>query len=151
MACHILSALDASCVVVARKEGRQAALSLGASKAGATLAAAVVSELARNVMQHAGSGEILIVVTDDALIVETRDRGPGIANVRLALTPGYSTDGSAGLGLFGVSKVAESLMIENGEKGGLLVRAILSARRLGADSDRNASSRWVPIPAGRVC
>ena len=141
MSFHTLSAGDTSGVVAARQEGRLLARALGARSAGETLAATVVSEMARNVIQHAGCGEIEVALSAGFLVIETRDHGPGIADPHLALSRGYSTDGSAGDGLCGVARVAESLSIVNGIKDGVCVRVVLDPCSLGA------ARRAPPSPA----
>ena len=45
-------------LVVAREEGRELAAHLGFSRTDATLIATAISELARNIIAYAGSGEI---------------------------------------------------------------------------------------------
>lgn len=156
MGFHTLAVGDASGVMAARQDGRLAARELGARLAGATLAATVVSELARNVIQHAGGGEIGVGISEGFLIIDTRDHGPGIADPEQALSPGYSTDGSDGRGLCGIARIAESLSIVNGIRDGVWVRAVLSARSLGAARQGMASlasAPWAPavdIAGGKV-
>ena len=62
-----------------------------------------VSEIVRNVVVHAGSGELELTIEPSdgrlAAVVVVRDDGPGIANPEEALRDGYSTTSSLGLGL----------------------------------------------------
>jgi len=69
------------------------------------------SELARNTVRYGGGGESEVaVVSEDGrrgLRVSFVDHGPGIANVGLALTDGYSTGNGLGLGLSGAKRLAD--------------------------------------------
>ena len=95
----ILSEAD---IVTARQQGRTLAARLGFSLTEATLVATVISELARNILMYAGSGTIVLQTIDDrtprGILIVASDHGPGIADVRLALSGGYSTSGGLGLG-----------------------------------------------------
>ncbi len=67
---------------------------LGFSRTDLTLIATAVSEVARNIVRFAGSGEIVIELLDEprrGVQVVARDAGPGIPDVEQALRDGYST------------------------------------------------------------
>lgn len=105
-------------VVEARQQGRVLAAELGFSQSEATLIAAAISELARNIVKYAGRGEIIVRRdTEDSLLVIARDDGPGIADTQVALRPGYSTSGGLGLGLPGVRRIADHFEIVSSSKG----------------------------------
>jgi serine/threonine-protein kinase RsbT len=112
-------------VVSARQEGRAAALTLGFSQTDSTLIATAISELARNIVTYARHGEVQIRSLNNSsregIEVIARDRGPGIADVRLALQDGYSTSGSLGLGLPGVKRLVDEFQIVSSEKGTTVV------------------------------
>jgi anti-sigma regulatory factor (Ser/Thr protein kinase) len=89
--------------------------------------ALVVTEAATNIVQHAKRGEILlrpIVVESGCLEVLALDQGPGIANVARALQDGFSTGGSAGLGLGAIGRLSTCFEISStpGKGTGLLSR-----------------------------
>jgi len=111
---HMLIRSDAD-IVVARQEGRILATVLGFSPTESTLIATAISELARNIIQYAKQGEILLEVVEErgkeGLVVVARDDGPGILDVRRALTSGYSTGGGLGLGLPGVRRLMDEFEI----------------------------------------
>ena len=105
-------------VVVARQRGRTLARSMGFSPSDATLIAAVISELARNIVKYADHGELLLGKGEDGmLLVVARDDGPGIADVEAALRAGFSTSGSLGMGLPGVKRVADFFEIVSNSSG----------------------------------
>ena len=105
-------------VVVARQRGRALAAEIGFSPSEATLIAAAISELARNIVKYAGSGEVLLRRNGEhMLLMIARDDGPGIPDVRAALEPGYSTSGGLGLGLPGVRRIADHFEIVSNAQG----------------------------------
>jgi serine/threonine-protein kinase RsbT len=102
-------------IVTARQRGRAIAAQLGFSSTDLVLITTAISELARNILLYAKSGEILLEsVTDNGrqgIIVVAQDRGPGIANVDKAMQAGYSTSGNLGLGLPGVRRLMDEVKI----------------------------------------
>lgn len=103
-------------VVVARQKGRALAAEIGFTASEATLIAAAISELARNIVKYAGSGEVVLQHDGDGmLLMVARDRGPGIPDVPAALRAGFSTSGGLGMGLPGVRRIADVFeIISNG-------------------------------------
>jgi anti-sigma regulatory factor (Ser/Thr protein kinase) len=103
-------------IVEARGEGRALAARLGFSRTDATLIATAISEIGRNILHHAGSGEVSIAEAagDDLLGIEVvaRDRGPGIADVEQALSEGYASGNGLGLGLPGAKRLMDEFSIE---------------------------------------
>jgi serine/threonine-protein kinase RsbT len=102
---EINSAVD---IVTARQRGRQLALDLGFNGADVTLIAAAISEVARNIVDHAKCGEILMSPVTSAnnggkrgIQIIARDEGPGIRDVAQAMQYGYSTRKGLGVGLPG--------------------------------------------------
>jgi len=76
------------------------------------------SELASNIIKYAGSGHIELSGVETRLgqagveIIAT-DKGPGIADIELALKDSYSTGKSLGLGLPGVKRLMDEFSIES--------------------------------------
>jgi serine/threonine-protein kinase RsbT len=100
----INSAVD---IVTARQRGRALALELGFNGADVTLIAAAISEVARNIVDHAKSGEIVMASINGhngghrGIEIVARDEGPGIRDVAQAMQYGYSTRKGLGVGLPG--------------------------------------------------
>jgi serine/threonine-protein kinase RsbT len=75
------------------------------------------SEIARNTVVHGRGGTVRIEAMDDGarkglrLIFE--DRGPGIADVDLALRDGYTTGNGLGMGLGGARRLVNEFSIES--------------------------------------
>ena len=103
-------------VIRARNQARAIARQVGFSALEATLIATAVSELARNLLQHAGGGSLeieLLPPPHDGIRVVTRDQGPGIPDVPRAVRGGFSTSGSSGVGLAAVRKAMDVLHIDS--------------------------------------
>lgn len=112
-------------VEYARREARHLARSLGFGPAAAEAVALSVSELATNLVRYAKDGEILVVPWETPLRrgirIESRDRGPGLANLARALEDGYSTGGGLGSGLPGVRRLMDDFQIESDPAGTRIV------------------------------
>ncbi len=104
-------------VVVARHAGREAAASIGFRGVDLTVIATAISELARNIIVYAGSGEVVLAVVRSGgrrgIEVVARDDGPGIADVSLAMQDGYSTGKGLGLGLPGTRRLMDEFAIDS--------------------------------------
>jgi serine/threonine-protein kinase RsbT len=102
-------------VVVARQEARRLASGLRFSSGELTLIATVISEVARNIVAYAKTGEIVLRIVQQGqrrgLLVIARDRGPGIADIELAMQDGYSTSRGLGLGLPGSKRLMDEFQI----------------------------------------
>jgi len=95
----------ASDIVTARQKGRQLGMELGFGGSDLTLIATAISEVARNIVDHAKSGEIILAPIQQGnrhgIALVARDDGPGIPDVTLAMQYGYSTRKGLGVGLPG--------------------------------------------------
>jgi serine/threonine-protein kinase RsbT len=102
-------------VVRVRQVVRELALAQGLSLVDQTKIVTAASELARNTLDHGGGGTVRL----EALNSETRrgvrltfeDQGPGIPDLDLALTDGYTTAGGLGLGLSGAKRLSNEFEI----------------------------------------
>jgi anti-sigma regulatory factor (Ser/Thr protein kinase) len=112
-------------LVPARAEGRAIALELGFSRTDATLIATAISEIARNIVVHVGSGEILMrPVYEDArygIVVIARDNGPGIRDLEAALGHGYTGRSGLGLGLPGARRLKDEFQVDSNSGSGTTV------------------------------
>jgi serine/threonine-protein kinase RsbT len=121
---------SADVVALAREEGRALALQLGFAPPRVLMVTTVITELARNIMMYARSGELRLGLYSNGkrsgLSITAWDEGPGIADLERAMLSGYSTSGSPGLGLPGINRIADEFKIES-RPGHTLVRAIFWA------------------------
>jgi serine/threonine-protein kinase RsbT len=112
-------------VVVARQAGRHLAADLGFTPTDGTVVATAISEVTRNIVKFAGTGEVrigrLVEPARCGLLVVARDAGPGIADVELALSDGHSTYGGLGLGLPGCRRLMDDFVLESQEGQGTTV------------------------------
>jgi serine/threonine-protein kinase RsbT len=103
-------------IVTARQRGRDLAASIGFTRTDQTLIATAISEVARNILAYAQRGEVVLRIIEDVgrrgILIEARDRGPGIVDVELALRDGYSTGNSLGLGLPGSRRMMDDLTVD---------------------------------------
>ncbi|HEV2222649.1 MAG TPA: anti-sigma regulatory factor [Candidatus Acidoferrales bacterium] len=104
-------------IVAARQKGRTLAGTVGFSSSELTLIATAISELARNIVQYAKQGEIILRLVERGgqrgIMVRAKDQGPGIPDIRRALQGGFSTSRSLGLGLAGVRRLMDEFEIES--------------------------------------
>jgi serine/threonine-protein kinase RsbT len=101
-------------IVDARLAARAMAEEIGFSGTNLVLIATAVSEVARNILDYASRGEVVVSPLDDrrkGIAVIARDEGPGIANVARAMEPGYSTSRGLGLGLPGARRLMDEFEI----------------------------------------
>lgn len=102
-------------LVKARQTIRSIALDLDFGIVNQTKLVTAVSELTRNVLLYAGKGEINIELieagTKKGLRITVTDKGPGIPDVDLAITDGFSTSKGLGKGLSGTKKLMDDFSI----------------------------------------
>ena len=114
-------------IVAARYAGRTIASACGFSSSDITLIATAISELARNILEYAGEGEVAIrsVERDGRPGVEiiARDQGPGIRDVTRAMEDGFSSGNGLGLGLPGTRRLMDEFSIASGPGKGTTVTA----------------------------
>jgi serine/threonine-protein kinase RsbT len=117
----IIAINHAADIVIARQHGRRLSLESGCNSMDATLVATIISELARNVVLYAKSGEILLEKTKAAKMNGIRivcsDGGSGIVDLHRALVGGYSTSGGLGMGLSGVRRLVDEFDLNTGSGG----------------------------------
>ena len=79
--------------------------------------ATAVSELARNILKYAHTGEIRLRKVGGqgrrCIEIEAVDRGPGIADPEAAMRDHVSTGGTLGLGLPGVRRMMDEFSLQS--------------------------------------
>lgn len=100
-----------------RDFGRSLAAQIGFAGKDQTLISTALSEICRNVLEYAGSGEAVIKAEKKAnpggIKIIISDRGPGIENIEMALKEGYSTGRGLGIGLPGAKRIMDQFDIES--------------------------------------
>jgi serine/threonine-protein kinase RsbT len=112
-------------IVLVRTAVRKAALSIKLGLVDQTKLVTAASEIARNTLDYGKGGEVSIEILDTPktgvrLVFE--DRGPGIANLELALTDGWTSGSGMGLGLSGTRRLMDDFEIASKPGEGTTVR-----------------------------
>lgn len=112
-------------VVRARTLGKDMAKQLGFSDVVQTKVATAVSELARNIFQYAGTGEVRIRRIDGkrrGIEIVARDQGPGISDPALILSGAYRSKWGMGAGLRGTKRLVDEFELDTHPGLGTTVR-----------------------------
>jgi serine/threonine-protein kinase RsbT len=102
-------------VVRVRQETRTRAVEIGLGLVDQTKIVTAASELARNTLDYGGGGTARLQIVQNGLRKGLRltfeDKGPGIPDIDLALSDGYSTGSGLGLGLGGAKRLSNEFTI----------------------------------------
>ncbi|MGV3558936.1 anti-sigma regulatory factor [Larkinella arboricola] len=100
-----------------RNRVKEAAVKIGMGIVNQTKLITAASELVRNMFRYAGGGEVLIEVVskgrESGVRLTFTDKGPGIADLSLAMQDGYSTGKSLGLGLPGAKRLVNEFDLKS--------------------------------------
>ncbi|GAA4469347.1 ATP-binding protein [Phytohabitans houttuyneae] len=103
-------------VVRVRQLVRAAAVAAKLSLVDQTKLVTAASELARNTLVYGGGGSVTVTAVDNGrrrgIQIVFADEGPGIADLDLAMTDGYTTGGGLGLGLSGARRLVDEFDID---------------------------------------
>lgn len=131
MANHASDLLDirsSEDVVAVRQVVRQRAVDLGFSLVDQTKIVTAASELARNTLQYGGGGHVRIEAVESlgkrGIRLTFEDKGPGIADLTLAMRDGYTTGNGLGLGLSGARRLSNEFHIDSRPGEGTIVTIV---------------------------
>jgi serine/threonine-protein kinase RsbT len=103
-------------VVMARQLARKLAQECGMRLIDLTKMVTAVSELARNTMVYGGGGDMDWQIVEEGvrngLRITFRDEGPGIPDLKLAMTDGWTSGSGLGLGLTGAKRLVDEFELE---------------------------------------
>jgi serine/threonine-protein kinase RsbT len=103
-------------IVLGRQTVRKLAQEQTFSLVDQTKLVTAASELARNALIYGGGGSLTWELLQDGIKrgvrLTFRDDGPGIANLELALTDGWSSGSGMGLGLTGARRLVNEFDIQ---------------------------------------
>ncbi|KFE57560.1 anti-sigma regulatory factor [Pseudomonas syringae] len=103
-------------VVLARQTARKLAQECGMRLIDLTKMVTAVSELARNTMVYGGGGDMDWQILDEnmrtGLRITFRDEGPGIPDLKLAMTDGWTSGSGMGLGLTGAKRLVDEFELD---------------------------------------
>jgi serine/threonine-protein kinase RsbT len=102
-------------IITARQQARLVAIDLGFTGSDLTRIATAISEVARNIITYAKRGAVILSAEHlgarRGILIVARDGGPGIANIAQAMTDGFSTGKTLGLGLPGAKRLMDEFEI----------------------------------------
>jgi serine/threonine-protein kinase RsbT len=111
---EVSSAVD---IVTARQKGRTLAIELGFNGSELTMIATAISEIARNILDHAKRGTISVTPIHQSnrrgIEIIARDEGPGIRDIPQAMQYGYSSRQGLGVGLPGAKWLMDEFYIDS--------------------------------------
>jgi serine/threonine-protein kinase RsbT len=104
-------------IVLARQSVRQLALQLKFSLVDQTKMVTAASELARNALVYGGGGDMDWTILREGARTGLRlafvDEGPGIPDLGLALTDGWTSGNGLGLGLSGTRRLVNEFELDS--------------------------------------
>ena len=104
-------------IVLGRQAVRRMTQQQGFSLVDQTKMVTAASELARNTVIYGGGGRVKWEMLSDGIKHGVRltfeDKGPGIPNMELAMTDGWSSGKGLGLGLTGTRRLVNEFEIES--------------------------------------
>jgi serine/threonine-protein kinase RsbT len=113
-------------IVAARQQCRALASQTGFSRDDLTLIAAAISEVARNILEYAKEGEVIITSIKEphkkGIEIVAADHGPGIADIPTVMRDGYSSGTGLGIGLPGARRLMDEFEIASELGKGTTVR-----------------------------
>ena len=120
-------------VVRVRQQVRTAAAENGLSLVDQTKLVTAASELARNTLVHGGGGLARVEVVKSSngrtgIKLHFTDDGPGIADIGLALTDGWTSGSGLGLGLSGARRLVDEFELDSKPGAGTSVLVVKWSR-----------------------
>jgi serine/threonine-protein kinase RsbT len=104
-------------VVPFRNRVKEHAVKIGMSLLNQTKLITAASELVRNMLKYGKGGTVDIIVVSEGrqngIQLIFQDKGPGIADIQLAMSDGYTTGKSLGLGLPGTKRLVNVFDIKS--------------------------------------
>jgi len=147
--------VDPTDVSASRRRAVGQATRLGYNDTDAGRIAIVVTELAQNLLRHAGGGEILVGPDPhhpDRFEILALDRGPGMTDVAGCLRDGFSTGGTSGNGLGAVQRLAHQLLIDSRPGSGTAVLVRIGRAADAVDpTTRTTATLAVPKSGEELC
>jgi serine/threonine-protein kinase RsbT len=113
--CEELPLRTAEDIVIVRQAVRKKAIALGFGLVDQTKFVTAASELARNTLDYGGGGTARLELVQNqfknGIRVVFEDTGPGIPDIDLAMTEGYTSGNGMGLGLSGAKRLSHEFEI----------------------------------------
>jgi anti-sigma regulatory factor (Ser/Thr protein kinase) len=143
---------DASSIGEARRRGLLVAERLGFDEVRCGEFALLITEVTRNVLSHAKSGQAILMGLKNShgsiARILALDNGPGISDVSRAMNDGFSTGGTLGGGLGAMKRLAAMVEIFTSQSGTIV---LLEVRSAAAQPGLQIAGMAVPYPGERFC
>ena len=114
---EILALRTSDDVVRVRQAVRVRAIEAGFGIVDQTKLVTAASEIARNTVDYGGGGTLRIEIVREGarrgVQLTFSDNGPGITDLKAAMTDGYTTGSGLGLGLSGAKRLSNEFSIES--------------------------------------
>ena len=124
--CHEIA--DASHIGDVRRRATALAAECGLDEAASGRVAIVATELATNIVRHAGRGALLLqAIGASGLEMIAFDHGPGMASVDKCLVDGYSTSGTSGNGLGAIQRLSDEFDVWSAPSGTVVLSRIFAS------------------------
>jgi anti-sigma regulatory factor (Ser/Thr protein kinase) len=147
---------DASHSGEARRAGSDLALRLGFDETDVGRVAIIATEIATNLVKHAGGGELIVGAATRGeartVTLTSLDRGPGMGRLRESLRDGFSTAGTAGNGLGAIARLSDRFDVYSAPGLGTAILAqVTVGSRQGEDRALAVGGVSVAIKGEPVC
>ncbi len=123
----LIAIADQSQVAAARRSAEALARGQGFDEVRAGRIALIATEMASNILKHAGHGQLIVSAfadgTGSGVGLLAMDKGPGIRDIARSLEDGYSTAGTPGNGLGAIRRQADIFDIYSRPGAGTVVMA----------------------------
>jgi len=131
-------------VVRARQHAKMLAESCDMRLIDLTKLVTAVSELARNTVVYGRGGDMDWQIVEDGIRTGVRltfrDEGPGIANIKMAMTDGWTSGNGMGLGLTGAKRLVDDFALDTKPGAGTRVTICKWTLRSLISSERNCQA-----------
>ena len=115
-------------IVLARQAVRRTAQEVGLSLVDQTKLVTAASELARNALIHGGGGQMILEVLRGeqrtGVQITFVDQGPGIPNLDLAMSDGWTSGGGLGMGLPGARRLVNEFDLKTAVGAGTRITVV---------------------------
>ena len=150
MTTSLVTVAEATHVSEVRRRATELSKALELDEVTVGRVALVVTEMATNLLKHAGGGEVFVGPTEQSrgLQMIAMDRGGGIANVGQSLVDGFSTAGSSGTGLGAIRRTADFFDIYSSPTGTVIAATVLEGK---AEKRPAVAGVCVPVRGEREC
>lgn len=105
-------------IVIVRRVVRERAIQLGFGVVDQTKIVTAASELARNTLEYGLGGDVDLELLENdrgkpGLKLVFIDQGPGISDLKMALTDGYTSGSGMGMGLSGSKRLMSEFNVDS--------------------------------------